>query len=360
MNRRQFLGSPAAAAFAQAQKRDYRNVLLLIADDHSPIAGCYGNPVIKTPNMDRLAREGARFSNAFCTTPSCSASRSVVLTGLHNHANGQFGHAHAPHNFHTHLESPSIPRIAKKHGVATGVIGKLHVLPPQVYTWDFVSDGGAKPQPTRDVYGMAQEATRFFQSIGGRPFYLHIGFGDPHRAGRGFANERGYKNVKKNVYSPGDVIVPPFLPDKPEVRAELAEYYQAIDRLDQGAGFLLEALEKAGRAKDTLIIYMSDHGMPFTGAKGSPYDSGLRCPLIISTPEMKRRGLVNDALAHWPDISPTVLEWIGLPLPEERHGLSLLPILEQENPAGRDQFFFSHTFHEVNNYYPFRGVRTRA
>ena len=360
MNRRQFLGSPAAAAFAQASKGDFRNVLLLIADDHSPIAGCYGNAVIKTPNMDRLAREGVRFSNAFCTTPSCSASRSVVLTGLQNHTNGQFGHAHQPHNFHTHLEAPSIPRVAKKNGVATGVIGKLHVLPPEVYTWDFESPGGSNGQPTRDVYGMAKEATRFFKSIDGRPFYLHVGFGDPHRAGKGFANERGYPNVKKNVYSPADVVVPPFLPDKPEVRAELAEYYQAIDRLDQGVGFLLEALEKSGRAKDTLIIYMSDHGMPFPGAKGSFYDSGLACPLIVSTPELKRRGVVNNALTHWPDISPTVLDWMRLPAPAEQHGRSLLPILEQENPAGRDEFFFSHTFHEINNYYPMRGIRTRT
>ncbi len=360
MNRRQFLGSPAAAALAQTPKGDYRSVLLLIAHDHSPIARCYGNPVIATPNMDRLAREGVRFSHAFCTTPSCSASRSVVLTGLHNHTNGQFGHAQMPYNFHTHLDAPWIPKVARAHGVATGVIGKLHVLPPEVYPWEFESPGGAKPLPTRDVHGMAQEATRFFNSIGGRPFYLHIGFGDPHRAGKGFANERAYPNVKKNVYSPADVIVPPFLSDTPEVRAELAEYYQSIDRLDQGVGFLLDALEKSGRAKDTLVIYMSDHGMPFPGAKGSPYDSGLACPLIVSTPEMKRRGLVNNALTHWPDIAPTVLEWMRLPLPEERHGRSLLPILEQESPAGRDEFFYSHSFHEINNYYPVRGIRTRT
>lgn len=360
MNRRQFLGSPAAAAVSQAVKGDYRNVLLLIADDHSPIAGCYGNAVVKTPNMDRLAREGVRFSSAFCTTPSCSASRSVVLTGLQNHTNGQFGHAHAPHNFHTHLEAPSIPRIARKNGVATGVIGKLHVLPPEVYPWEFESAGGSAGPPTRDVYGMAREASRFFQSIGGRPFYLHIGFGDPHRAGQGFANERNYPNVKKTVYSPADVIVPPWLPDRPEVRKELAEYYQAIDRLDQGVGFLLEALEKSGRAKDTLVIYMSDHGMPFTGAKASFYDSGLACPLIVSAPGIKRPGLVNNALTHWPDIAPTVLDWMRLPTAEERHGRSLLPVLEQENPAGRDEFFFSHTFHEVNNYYPMRGIRTRT
>src|SRR3989442_5671522 len=98
MNRRQFLGSPAAAALAQ--KRDFRNVLLLIADDHSPIAGCYGNPVIATPNMDRRAGAGACFTNAFCTTPSRSASRSVVITGLHNRTNRKLGHERQARNLH--------------------------------------------------------------------------------------------------------------------------------------------------------------------------------------------------------------------------------------------------------------------
>ncbi|MBI1789807.1 MAG: sulfatase [Acidobacteria bacterium] len=361
MNRRQFVGAPAAAVLAQPARRDYRNVLLLIADDHSPLAGCYGNPVVQTPHMDRLARQGVRFSQAYCTTASCSASRSVVLTGLQNHANGQFGHAHMPHNFHTHPAVQSIPRLARAHGVETGVIGKLHVNPPAVYPWSFESPGGSKGG-TRDVHGMAQEAERFFRQIDGRPFYLHVGFGDPHRSGggQGFANDRAYPNVKKNVYSPADVIVPPFLPDRPEVRRELAEYYQSIDRLDQGVGFLLEALEKSGRAKDTLVIYMSDHGMPFPGAKGSFYDSGLQCPLIVSTPEMKRRGVVNQALVHWPDIAPTVLDWMRVPGPDySMHGRSLVTILEQEQPPERDEFFFSHTFHEINNYYPMRGIRTR-
>jgi N-sulfoglucosamine sulfohydrolase len=209
---------------------------------------------------------------------------------------------------------------------------------------------------------MAQRASEFFQKAGGRPFYLHAGFGDPHRAGDpgGFANSRTYPNVAKRVYSPADVVVPPFLPDRPEVRKELAEYYQSIDRLDQGVGFFLEALEKSGRARDTLVIYMSDHGMPFPGAKGSPYDSGLACPLIVSTPEMKRRGFTSSALVHWPDILPTALDWMGVPGPSYPvHGRSLLPVLEQDSPAGRDDFFFSHTFHEINNYYPMRGIRTR-
>jgi N-sulfoglucosamine sulfohydrolase len=311
--------------------------------------------------MDRLASTGVLFRHAFCTTPSCSASRSVVLTGRHNHANGQFGHAHLPANFHTHPESQSIPRLLQRHGFTTGVIGKLHVNPPDVYPWDYTSSGG-EDGGTRDVWGMAQKGREFFRQTKDRPFYLHVGFGDPHRAsGPGlFANHRDYPQVQKHKYSPSDVLVPPFLPDTPEVRAELAEYYESIDRLDQGIGFFLEALKESGRAEETLVIYMSDHGMPFPGAKGSPYDSGLHVPLIVRTPTQGRRGIANEALANWTDILPTVLDWAGAESGDyQPHGRSLLPILEQERPSGWDEICFSHTFHEIVNYFPFRGIRTR-
>ncbi len=357
-NRRQFLAAPAL--LGQPRRSDPRSVLVIVGDDHSPVAGCFGNPVISTPHLDALARQGVRFTQSFCTTASCSASRSVILTGLHNHANGQFGHAHAPHNFHTHAWVQSIPRLAKARGCATAVIGKLHVNPPSVYTFDQEIPGG--PQGgARDVYGMAQRAAEFFTQAGGRPFYLHVGFADPHRGGPGsFANGRDYPNVKKTVYSPADVIVPPFLPDIPEVRRELAEYYQATSRLDQGIGFLLEALERAGRAQDTLVIYVGDNGMPFPGAKASCYDSGLACPMIIRSPALRRRGLSNNALVNFTDILPTAIDWMGIPAPPyPLHGRSLLPVLEEESPAGFDDSFFSHTFHEINNYYPFRGIRTR-
>ena len=365
INRRQFVLGSAAATAAVPQgrsqtERTFRNGLLLIADDHSPIAGCYGNPVVKTPNMDRLAEAGTLFEHPFCTTPSCSASRSVVLTGLHNHRNGQFGHAHEPANLHTHRGHQSIPRILQSHGFATGVIGKLHVNPPEVYPWDFISPGGPDGA-ARDVWGMAQHARQFFSENADKPFYLHVGFSDPHRAGGagGFGNHRDYPNVTKRKYDPADVIVPGFLPDTPEVRAELAEYYESIDRLDQGVGFMLDALEESGRADDTMVIYMSDHGMPFPGAKGSPYDSGLHVPLIVGTPDQTKRGLRSEALVNWTDILPTVIEWAGVdPADYETHGRSLLPVLEQERPDGWDEIFFSHTFHEIVNYFPFRGIRT--
>lgn len=359
MTRRQFASSAATPLLSQSCP-GARSVLLLIGDDHSTIAGCYGDRVIQTPNLDRLAARGVRFTQSFCTTASCSASRSVLLTGLHNHANGQFGHAHAPHNLHTHQWVQSVPRIAKANGALSGLIGKLHVNPPSVYPWDFVVGGGLGAD-ARDVHGMAQSAGKFLQQAGGKPFYLHAGFSDPHRAGKGFGNDKPWPNVRKRKYAPADVPVPAFLPDNAEVRAELAEYYESIDRLDQGIGLFLETLEKSGRAKDTLVIYLSDNAMPFPGAKASFYDTGLNVPLIISSPLAQSRGLVSQALVHWPDIAPTVLDWMGLPEPSYgMHGRRLVPILEQELPPDRDEFFFSHTFHEINNYYPFRGLRTRT
>ena len=362
LDRRGFLlGSAAAATLplnAQTGK-PFRSVMCLIADDQSAIAGCYGNGVIRTPNMDKLAARGVSFAHAYATTPSCSASRSVILTGRQNHNNGQFGHAHLPANFHTHPEIQSIPRLLKAQGFMTGVVGKLHVNPPSVYPWDYEVTAN---HGNRDVWDMGQKVREFLRRADGKPFYLHVGFSDPHRAGGpgGFANHRDYPNVDVREYSPDEVTVPDFLPDTPEVRAELAQYYQAIDRLDQGYGFCLDALEEAGRADDTLVLCFSDHGMPFPGAKASPYDTGLRIPFIAAAPGAAKTGIASQAMIGLPDVLPSVIEWCGASLKGyQPHGRSFIPILEEENPSGWDEHYYSHTFHEIVNFFPWRGVRTR-
>lgn len=102
-----------------------------------------------------------------------------------------------------------------------------------------------------------------------RLFYLHVGFIDTHRAPGGFGNEKKYRTVPDIIYHPDDVIVPLFLPDLPEVRADLADYYQAISRFDHGVGILLDVLEESGRADETLVILTTDHAMPFPGIKAS-------------------------------------------------------------------------------------------
>lgn len=331
---------------------EHRSVLLLIADDWSPIAGCYGNAVIRTPNVDALASRGTVFSGAFCTTPSCAASRACVLTGHYSHTHGQYGHTHGIHNFHTHLSMSSITGALGSAGFSTGIVGKLHVQPEEVYPWTYNAEkvrGG-----TRNVAEMAGLAKEFLAQTGDRPFYLHMGFGDPHR---NFGNQETYPGVEEEHYSPDEVVAPNFLPDRPAVRRELAEYYQSISRLDRGIGMAVDALEAAGRAKDTLIVVMSDHGMPFPGAKGSSFDSGHRCPLILARPDAP--SVRCDALVNWCNIAPTVLEWCGVEPPDGLPERSLIPILDETHPVGWDETFYSHSFHEVTNYYPYRVLRGR-
>jgi len=359
-------GSAEMSAGSPHPSNEHRNVLLIISDDHGLAdSGCYGNPVLKTPHLDSLAKRGVRFSSAFSTVASCSASRSVIFTGLFNHTNGQYGHQHGPANFHTHLWVRGLPALLNEKGYHTGLIGKFHVQPLQVYPFLelITSDVGYKSikalQGNRDVWSMARQAKEFFSSEPEKPFFLVVAYSDPHRDWLK-SNAINYPNVTKETYDPRDVILPPFLPDKPEVRRELAAYYQSVSRLDQGIGFLLQALEKSGRADSTLIIYISDNGIPFPGAKTNLYDPGIRLPMIVSSPFQRRRDLVNNAMVSYIDLVPTVLDWAGAsPPPYELPGRSILPILEQENPAGWDTVFASHTFHEITMYYPMRAIRTR-
>jgi N-sulfoglucosamine sulfohydrolase len=155
------------------------------------------------------------------------------------------------------------------------------------------------------------------------------------------------------------VIVPRFLPDTPTCRAELAQYYESVSRVDTGVGRLIDILKQAGRYDDTLIIYISDNGIPFPGAKTTVYEPGLRLPCIVRNPEESKRGVTNEAFVSWVDIAPTILDFAGVKAaPRAKpHGRSFLPILGEKTPEGWDEMYASHTFHEVTMYYPMRVVR---
>ncbi|MEX0300525.1 MAG: sulfatase [Kordiimonas sp.] len=385
--------NPVLAGATAAPAKKPRNIILMISDDHSPDLGVYGNNVIKTPALDSLANDGVRFTNAFATTASCSASRSVILTGMQNHRTGQYGHNHDFHRFESWKNLKSLPVLLQEAGYRTGIAGKYHVGPREAYnfeTW--------MPRHYRNPTQMAEGVRDFVTSEDERPFFLYFATDDPHRGERlredgtraglddidtpdDFGNkaEGALKDVKV-TYSPDEVIVPGFLPDTPMTRIELAQYYTAVSRMDHGFGRLLEMLKENGKYDDTLIIYMSDHGIAFPGAKTTTYDSGLRSPLIVKHPDSAKRGIVNDALISWVDITPTILDFAGVPEPEYDlqiglapvrqqmvdthmthglHGRSFLPILDQEHPLGWDEIYASHTFHEIQMYYPMRVVRGR-
>ncbi|HUT95922.1 MAG TPA: sulfatase [Thermoguttaceae bacterium] len=343
-----------------------RNVVLMVVDDQGLDAGCYGNPVIQTPSLDRLAADGTRFDYAFCTTASCSASRSVILTGMYNHANGQYGHQHSYHHFVSFPNVKSLPVSLSEAGYRTMQIGKYHVAPEEVYRFDHHVQAD-----TRSPVEMAEECREFVAAGDDRPFFLYFCTSDPHRGGGRvedspykpdrFGNRpQGYPGVKTVTYDPKDVIVPPFLPDTPPCRAELAQYCQSVSRVDQGLGRLVQLLKDAGRYEETLVIYISDNGIAFPGAKTTTYEPGLRLPCVVRNPYNEKRGIATDAMVTWADLAPTILDFAGcLPKKSPIQGRSFLSVLDREKPDGWDEIYASHTFHEITMYYPMRVVRGR-
>ena len=385
------------------QKAPDRNIVFFITDDESPTLGCYGDTVAITPNIDKLAADGVTFLNAFATTASCSASRSVVMSGLHNHKNGQFGHQHHYHKFASYhnVVSLALPRVLANEGYRTARIGKYHVAPEAVYHFEKVLPGNG-----RNAGQMAENCRSFIKANDKRPFFLYFATTDPHRGGGvdkssplklkpnlfGNRPDRGaHKNVDEVFYDPDKVIVPPFLTDSPETRSELANYYQSCSRIDQGLGKLVEVLKEAGVYEKTLIVFTSDHGMAFAGGKTTVFEPGLRVPFVVRNPYEKDRGFQTDELISHIDITPSLLDFAGgldkdingpkkwkdpdkfwkeknLLAKENRdggnqfrsyHGKSWLPCLKPNGESQHEQIFASHTFHEITMYYPMRVIRDR-
>ncbi|QJE99181.1 sulfatase [Luteolibacter luteus] len=371
------------------------NIVLFVTDDQSPIAGCYGSPVIRTPYLDQLAGEGTRFTEAFATTASCSASRSVILTGLHNHANGQYGHVHDYHKFETFqsCSSLSLPLQLKSLGYRTAHIGKLHVAPESVYGFErWLASKGAHQTPD-----WVEACEPLFNEKTEQPFFLCFWTNDPHRGAEDDLNapeelkpnrfgnpatNESYKGIEEVAYDPAVLPVPDFLPDTPECRRELAQYYQSVTRTDKALGALVAALKKAGQYENTMIVFTADHGMAFPGAKTTVYEAGLRVPFVVKMPGVTG-GVVNDAMISHSDITPTLLDAAGgyeagkqapmtlLPVTklgrgenpgpkfQRYHGRSWLDVLGKEHGAGWDSVMASHTFHEIQMYYPMRALRDR-
>lgn len=373
MNRRDLLagtvglGLAAGAADAVATPKAKqprarrRNILLIIADDQGYDLSCCGGKT-KTPVLDELAAVGTLFTQGYATVSSCSSSRSTLYTGLYSHTNGMYGLAHDVHNFSLLDDVKTLPWMFKEAGYRTALVGKKHVKPDVLLPFDAWL---APERPgIRDVAFMAHEAGRWLSAPDDAPFFLTVGFSDPHRDATNFGNSREWPEVKREIYSPSDVLIPGHLPDLPAVRQDLAQYYESVSRLDSGVGLLLRELHRSGHEPDTLVIYLSDNGRPFPGAKDNLYEPGLHMPLIIRSPEQSARGLQNHALVSWIDVAPTMLAWAGVTPPGDYRyaplpGRSLLPILEETDSRGFDRVFATHSFHEIDQYYPMRSVRTR-
>lgn len=344
------------------------NIVVFLTDDQSINSlGCYGNSVIKTPNIDKLAKNGVMFTNNFSNSSSCSPNRSVILTGLQNHTNGMYGLTNEhPFNFSTFNDVTSLPTILQNAGYSTAIVGKIHIRPKSVYNFDEELATGQ----SHNHFQMVEASKNFIKKVS-KPFFLfycttdpHVGGGkvedSPYKPDR-FANlDEGYPGITPIKYSPDEVLVPDYLPDIPETRAELAQYYQAVSRLDQGLGMLIKMLKEEGVYDNTVIIFASDNGHAMPMCKVTLYDPGVHLPLIVSSPNQKNKGLLNKAMVSFVDLAPTILDFAGVKFkPEDFHGRSFKQILETENPIGWDEVYGSETFHLITWYYPRRMVRNK-
>lgn len=337
---------PLALSSLSAAVEARPNILHIMTDDHSyPHVGCYGDPNIKTPNLDKFASEGMRFNRMYVTCPQCVPSRASIMTGR-SPVDIDMSRFSAPLprevlTYHEHL---------KKAGYFTGVAGRTFHL-----------DGsGANPRETSDVFeefhlktfadrldfvktatGNGPILAQFVEFLDAaprdKPFDLQLCSNDPHRPLD--------RNATAHPHDPATLKLPPHYPDTPQVRDDFARYYHEIERFDELFGKIMAELEKRGLADNTLIAFMGDNGCSQFRGKGTLYEFGIHVPLIMRWPGKIKPGTVSTELISGEDFAPTYLAAAGIDIPKEITGKSFLNLLKGEPHTGRDYIFAQRGAH---------------
>ena len=329
------------------------NILMLVAEDMGLQVGCYGDRWARTPNIDALAKTGVTFENAYVTQASCSPSRSSIFTGLFPHQNYQLGLCHRGYRMHRGI--PGLAPLLGKAGYLTGVIGKIHVQPEEdvAFAWR----EKRRKIHADNVEEVADGAKSLIEEAGDKPFFLSVNFRDTHRP---FHDQR-YGSPKK-IQGPDDVGLFPFHSpeaDTPAIRKVMAAYYNGVARVDDEVGAIMRVLEASGKADNTVVVFIGDHGPAFARGKLSTYEAGLRIPYIVRWPGVGRQGVVSKALVSTVDFLPTFLDAAGATgkMPEPLAGRSLRPILASESADWRTYNFGEFNSHGPSSFFPRRAVR---
>lgn len=339
-----------------AHAADRPNILLVTADDLGCQLSCYGEKRIATPQLDALAAGGVRFNHAYVSQSSCSSSRASLLTGRWPHQNGQIGLAHL--GFTMQPGQPNLPALLKSAGYRTGIVGKLHVEPAAEFPFDWMPKEKVAAGPTRNVQWVAEQCRTFFASAKAakQPFFHYVNFFDPHGPFTKETDQVG--GIPEKPLRPGDITDP--LPLKvtaePQRKALTARILNTILRIDVGMGLLLDELERAGCASNTIVVFVGDNGLAVPRGKTTCYEQGVRVPMFIRWPGQVRAGLASEALVSLLDITPTLLEAAGVKCPEGLAGETLRPLLAGEG-RGREFLFTEMNFHEPDILHPQRTVR---
>jgi N-sulfoglucosamine sulfohydrolase len=328
---------------ARADERP--NILFCFADDWGwPHAGAYADPVVKTPNFDRLAKEGALFNHAYISSPSCTPSRGAVLTGQHFWRLEGAGNLWSvfPDKFDTY------PELLKKAGYFVSTRSKA---------WG----PGRTETKGRELTGTSRGVDPLRNLLKNRPkgvpFCHWLGTSDPHRGyAKGSGAKSGMDLAKIKLFA--------HFPDSLEVRGDVADYYFEVQRFDKLVGDSIAALEEAGELDNTIIIMSGDHGMPFPRCKSNNYDSGARVPLAIRWPKKIKAGTVVNDFVSLVDIAPTLIDAAGQAAPADVSGSSLLPLLAGKNSRDRSYVLHGKERHVPGQEtpdmggYPTRAIRT--
>ncbi len=341
------LGSLTSGMAKPAGPTGPLNVLILTADDMNwDSVGAFGCPVAgTTPNLDRLAKEGKRFTRAHMNIAVCMPSRFAMMTGMYPHRSGSEGFDFVRDEVQTLHET------FQAKGYLTGVLGKAHHTECKANAYfdlrkDFRDLGlGRDPEKyygyASDLFGRAKAEDK--------PFFFVVNSHDPHRPFHGSKQEtynRGMKDhlderpAPSKVFTPKEVTVPDFLPDLPEVRLEMAEYYSSVRRCDDTLGRVLDALKEYGFADHTLVLFLSDHGISMPFAKTNCYLNSTKTPLIVRWPGVVRPGSVDkENLVCAIDFTATILDAAGMEPFAEMDGRSFLPLLTGKKGQGRELVF---------------------
>jgi len=362
MDRRGFLRTIASGAASAAMagcagtkhgsSADRPNIILFITDDHGwQDAGCYGNDMVRTPNLDRLARESLRFTHAFAGSPTCSPSRSVMYTGLMPLRNG----AH-PNHAVVKKGIKTLPHYMKELGYRVVLAGKTHIQPREAFPFEYI-DAAMPTDPRWERYYrqealdteavdtlLADHAVNHIDT----PLCLVIAAWAPHVVWR-------FKD-----HDPADTIVPPYMVDTPLTREALARYYTDIALMDKRLGACLASVRKHGFEENTMFLYTSDQGAQFPHAKWTLYDAGVHTPLLVRWAGAVKPGSVTDAMVGLVDLLPTFIEAAGGTPPPHLDGRSLMAVFSGKAAEHRHELFATHTGDGQMNDFPCRCIRTRT
>lgn len=335
------------------------NLLLITVDDMScDSIGAFGCKLPgTTPHIDQLASESLRFHYAHVQVGNCYPSRNVMFSGRYPHNTGVEGFYQIKP-----IKFPVLCDLMKNGGYYTAIRGKVsHSTPYQPYAWDADLTTGptGRKLHIKDVQSYGECTLRGINAAkaAGKPFCLNINISDPHKP---FWKPNDPHKVSR-VFQPAEVPIPGFLFDHPDVRKELALYYSSVRRADDAVGSILQALTKSGHADETIVIFLSDHGMPLPFAKTQLYHHSTWTPWIIRWPGVTTAGSVNDShMISAVDMLPTMLEMAGLRIPAGLDGSSFVSVIKGQEQKGREAVFKVYNENAGGNRHPIRGLQTKT